>query len=687
MSSRCSRSHRDRWKIQVAFVAAVVTVSGCASSKMANLRSVPHSPLVERLQLTARGGPKPSERTVQFLRLYDLPNGLEGDSRQLLEKIQTIIDRDPSADKIYAAAELSYLAAKKVEDRDKRLAMDFYGASVLHAYQYLFDERFNKIRNPYDPQFRGACDLYNGALEDGLRIVIKGDGLMPGQTHKIETAAGRWDITCVVRGGPWREEDFGSFEFASDYEISGLKNQYRTYGLGVPLIAVRSAKDAGDQAGAVRFYPPELSFPVTAFLRPIPELLPDSADAQIRRHGMIELCDPTSIEDVAVGNLHVPLESDLTTPLAYFLSNPHFASLATDGLLHPERLLAGIGDQRAPVGLYMVQPYEKGKIPVLLVHGLWSSPMTWMQMFNDLRSSTEIRDHYQFWFYLYPTAQPFWASAAQLRRDLDDTRQILDPDRQEAALDHMVLVGHSMGGLISRMQTIDSRDDFWKIVSDEPFESVQADAEVKDRLAKCFFFQANPAIRRVITIGTPHRGSKFANQTTQWLASRLIHLPAKLVQGREQVIRDNPDLFRDPSMLEIDTSIDSLSPESPVFPVMLAAHHAPWVKYHNIIGLVPDKGLTGWLAAGTDGVVSQKSAHMEEAVSEIVVPADHVAVHAHPLAVLEVKRILLEHLAELHGEVGDSPVRIATLPAANLEQSGSPDSPTFEPPTVVLPVR
>ncbi|NUQ61593.1 MAG: alpha/beta fold hydrolase [Pirellulales bacterium] len=660
-------------------------ISGCASTKMANLRSVPHSPLVERLQLTARGGPKPSERTVQFLRVYDLPSSLDGDSRPLLEKIQKIIDRDPSADKIYAAAELSYLAAKKVEEHDKRLALDFYGASVLHAYQYLFDPRFARIRNPYDPQFRGACDLYNGALEEGLRIVIKQDGLVPGQTHKIETAGGRWDITCVRRGGQWQNEDFGRFEFVSDYEISGLKNHYQAYGLGVPLIAVRKKEGYEGAPAAARFYPTGLSFPVTAFLRPIPEQLPTATDSQVRRHGLIELYDPTSVEDVAVGDLHVPLESDLTTPLAYFLSDPSFDSLATDGLLHPERLLAGVADQRAPVGLYMIQPYEPGKIPVLLVHGLWSSPMTWMQMFNDLRASSQIRDHYQFWFYLYATAQPFWITAAEMRRDLNETRQILDPDRQEAALDQMVLVGHSMGGLVSRLQTIDSRDDFWKIVSDQPFENVKADLEVKNRLAKCFFFQPNPSIRRVVTIGTPHRGSKFANQTTQWLAGQLINLPAKLVQGREQVVRDNPEVFRDSTMLEINTSIDSLSPQSPVFPVMLAAYRAPWVKYHNIIGLVPEKGLTGWLAAGTDGVVSQASAHMDDVVSEIMVPADHTTVHAHPLAVLEVKRILLEHLAELRGEIGDPQVRMAGGGAAGSADASAGPAP--QPPTVVLPVR
>ena len=131
------------------------------------------------------------------------------------------------------------------------------------------------------------------------------------------------------------------------------------------------------------------------------------------------------------------------------------------------------------MGLYMAQPYEPGKIPVLLVHGLWSSPMTWMEMFNDLRAQPEIRKHFQFWFYLYPTGQPFWISAAQLLRDLAEARQTLDPFRQEPSLDQIVLIGHSMGGLVSRLQTINSRNDFWSLASAEPFDRIQAEPDVQ----------------------------------------------------------------------------------------------------------------------------------------------------------------------------------------------------------------
>ena len=105
---------------------------------------------------------------------------------------------------------------------------------------------------------------------------------------------------------------------------------------------------------------------------------------------MLELYDPLTVDQTVIAGQRVPLESDLTTPLAYFLSRPemNLGDLATAGLLRPDELLNKMrpGQPEPIMGLYMVQPYEPGKIPVLMVHGLWSSPMTWMEMFNDLRA-------------------------------------------------------------------------------------------------------------------------------------------------------------------------------------------------------------------------------------------------------------------------------------------------------------
>jgi hypothetical protein len=281
-------------------------------------------------------------------------------------------------------------------------------------------------------------------------------------------------------------------------------------------------------------------------------------------------------------------------------------------------------------------------------------------MMNDLRALPEIRDRYQFWTYLYPTGQPFWISAAQMREDLAKTRQMIDPNRRWEALDQMVLVGHSMGGLVSRMQTLESGDDFWRILTDRSFDELNADTETRERLASTIFFEPNPSIRRVITIGTPHRGSYFANDYTRWLGRKLIKMPTALVQVKTRVIRENPDFFNNTELLTVTTSIDSLSPDSPVLPVMLSSQRSSSVTYHNIVGVVSKKKLLARIAEKGDGVVPFSSAHLDDVDSEIVVDADHVTVHQHPRSILEVRRILLEHSAEMYAET----VRRMSIPAA-----------------------
>ena len=633
----------------LSFAAALLAVllsSGCRSTQYVKVRSAPRSPLVEQLKLTSRGGPEPSGRTLQLLRQYDLLADLHGSMQPLLEKFQAIVDREPTPDKVYAFAELNYIAGRKVELKNPDLALDRFGTTATHAYLYLFDSRYGPMRNPYDPEFRGACDLYNGALECALRLLQRRGGLLPGRTYSIESGSQAWDVKIVASQGRWQNDDFAGFKFVSDYEVQGLKNQFHSFGLGVPLIAIRERH--GEQQPDEQFLPALLSFPVTAFLHVVPDARACPTGTRPRHVAILELYDPLSSTDIVAGARRVPLETDLSTPLAYFLNNPqldpnnprlNLETVATQGLLHPDKTAA-------EAGLYMLQPYEPDKIPVLMIHGLWSSPMTWMEMFNDLRGDPEIRKHYQFWFYLYPTGQPFWQSATQLRRDLAHARAVLDPQSREPAFDQMVLVGHSMGGLVAKMQTVASRDQFWHIVSDKPFQLVKASPGERRHLQDVFFFRPEPAVRRLITIATPHRGSYFANDTTRWLANELINLPKLQMLHRDELLKENPGFFRPHSILQVKTSVDSLAPDSPILPVLLHAEQPPWLKCHNIVGVLPDKGFIGSVAGGTDGVVSYESAHLDNVASELKVAADHLDVNRHPLSILEVRRILLEHLRD-----------------------------------------
>jgi hypothetical protein len=150
-----------------------------------------------------------------------------------------------------------------------------------------------------------------------------------------------------------------------------------------------------------------------------------------------------------------------------------------------------------------------------------------------------------------------------------------------------------------------------------------------------------------VTIGTPHRGSTFSNSYTRLAAQGLIKLPEMMEELTNKLIRDNSDFFTNTDLLTMTNSIDSLAPSDPIFPVILAAQTGPGVKYHNIVGLVPRQGFVSKLSEEGDGVVGFTSAHLDNVDSELVVAEEHMNVHRHPVAILEVRRILLDHAAEL----------------------------------------
>ena len=321
--------------------------------------------------------------------------------------------------------------------------------------------------NPYDPQFRGASDLYNQSLEGCLRLVQQEGELRPGMTRTVTTANTTCSFDVTMHSTGWHADDIDRLGIRQRLQIQGLQNHYHTYGLGVPLIAVRRTPRWPRPGRAL--------LPAECLLSAHGILAGRKRRRQIRRdrtrlrsrnrrqtqrraiadptapHFVLELYDPLDQQSIEVANRGVPLEADLSTPLAYFLNQPQFRDrdISTIGLLHP-------GEVKKLQGLYMLEPFDPHKMPVVMVHGLWSSPITWMEMYNDLRSDPQVRENYQFWFYLYPTGQPFWISATQMREDLAMMRREVDPARQDPALDEMVLVGHSMGGLVAKLQTVES---------------------------------------------------------------------------------------------------------------------------------------------------------------------------------------------------------------------------------------
>lgn len=667
------RARAGSW-IWLAFAIVLACTSpGCVSARYLQNRPTRANALESSLQLLGKKGPEISDRTQHTLARYGLSDTYHRDSDACIARLRTFHRQNLDPELTYAVAELAYVEGKIAErSGETSTAMNHYGIALTTSYRYLFGEQLADVRNQYDPQFRSVCDLYNESLEDLLRILCAENQLRPGQTYTIETADRKFVIRTEMRGG-WQPDEFDRYEFVSDFDIKTLRNRHTTFGLGVPLIAVRKPRSGDDSRE--EYYPDGLSYAVTALLRcstgteigseyaDAGELMPESgSNIRLVNHGgvaaptraydpnetpvcVLEFFDPLRANQIKLGGDWVPLETDLTTPLAYFLDSPAYRKRdrATEGLLDPD-------DAQEKRGLYMLEPYDPNRIPVLMVHGLWSSPLTWMDMFNDLRSFPEIRERYQFWFYLYPSGQPFWLSATQLRSDLFAMRQTFDATAQDRAIDNMVLVGHSMGGLVSRMQTIESGDDFWNIVSNQPKEELRGPRQDVNRLVSALQFQPNQSVSRVITIGTPHRGSDLANSATRWLAGKLIKLPQMAVSTSTRLIRANPNYFRDTRLLTEANAVDSLAPDSPIFPVMLRAKTSPDIRYHNIIGVLDDPPMLAGRNYKGDGVVDYASATIDDVQSELVVDASHTSLHMTGKAIFEVRRILLQHLEEVDSE-------------------------------------
>ena len=210
----------------------------------------------------------------------------------------------------------------------------------------------------------------------------------------------------------------------------------------------------------------------------------------------------------------------------------------------------------------MTEPYQPGKIPIVLVHGLASSPLTWSHLINDLHAQPAIMCRYQIWVFRYDTGDPFLTSASELRRQLVALRQAYDPCRNDPSMSRIVMIGHSLGGLVSKLQVTYSGDRLWQSASKQPFDTIRTDPDTRARLANSFFFAPSPDVSRVIYIATPHRGSVYARRCVGQISSALVKEPPDWKARHAQLIRDNPGAFYEELTRGIPNSIDLLEPSS-----------------------------------------------------------------------------------------------------------------------------
>ncbi len=471
-------------------------------------------------------------------------------------------------------------------------------------------------RNPSDT---AARDAYNFAVARVLGIIQKAKLDPWTQPLRVPAAGGDFVLTHKPDPRPAWNPALYDFTPADQFDIGGsyVTEHSRKEGVGAPTVATGRGKNENAEKD---FTIPKIFYGITALIR------------FEGRRAVFAFEDPLATERVSMADRSFPLAADYTVPLAVMLASTNPKRLELTRLLRPEKYAETARISR-------LQPYDPNKTVVLVVHGLMDSPATWTPMINGLRGDEQIRRNYQIWFYSYPSGYPYPHSAAILRRELDAIQKKFPLHKK------MVVIGHSMGGCISRLLITDTGDKIWMGAFKKPPEQVAMSAETKKLFTDSVIFQHRPEVGRVIFISAPLRGSDLASNRIGRIGTSLVKSPATLLKAGGDALKFVTFQAGDLKLKRIPNSVDTLAPNNLFVRAINTIPVTPGIPYHVISG---DRGKGGnkdhTKPVMSDGIVPYWSSHMDGAVSELVVPSDHSA-HQNSQAIAEVRRILKLHIA------------------------------------------
>ncbi len=510
--------------------------------------------------------------------------------------------------------------ASRALAEDRADGVDLFYQAAVEAYGVLV----LRGADLDSPAGREAVCLYNDSLRRCLQAASAFGRIDARSRLEIVRDGQRAVVPIVHRGFAWSPRDFSMLVDPATIEpMPGLKTRHARPGLGAVEVVQRV-----DLNRTTPFLAQLHPFAATAVLRP--DLGAWFGSATPGPAGdLLELIDPRRVDEVPLGSRVVRLAADFDAPMSQFWATTRGSRLGSLAFLRP-------GDFEQGEGLYVFEPYQPGKIPVVLVHGLHCTPLVFAQMINDLRSDPALDARYQFWALSYATGNNFLRSARLLRRDLDRARAAFDPDGTDPALGRMVLVGYSMGGLVSKAQVTGSGRAVWETMFSRPLESLRLEPETRRLLAETLFFEPSPSIERVIYLATPHRGANMANALVGRLADRLVRLPDVTREAYRQVRSDNPGAFQ-PGFARPVSSIDLLQKEHPLLMALDNLPRSPTVTFHSVVGFQQKHDLK----PPGDGIVPLTSSRIGGVASERFIDERHVDMPTNPAAIAEIRRILL----------------------------------------------
>jgi len=593
-----------------------VLLLGCACATPVGVTHVSTQSMYRSVTSNVLSANRPSQYSEQLLTRLGLGERFDADPELVLAAL-----RGPgeglSREYLFVLSELSFYHAVKSQKSE------YFLASAVYAWAFFFGPTDEGRVDPLDPRFRLAANLYNLGLAQGLAGAEAATVILEPGTRPLPF--GRIEISVDEQMLLWSGYRMTRFISLGEFEVRGFLNRYRQAGVGAPLAAELTAAGEGPEAAEARKrIPPRLKVPVTAVLR-VEDVSTGIATGNLK--GRIEVYAADAATTVEGNGRSVPLELEPTAALAYQLEGAPVWDTELGAFLSALK-------PPSAEGLLMMHPYRLGRVPVVLVHGTASSPARWADIVNELQNDPKLGGRIQFWLFTYNTSNPVLLSASDLRQGLQRIRKEIDPDGRDPALDQLVVIGHSQGGLLARLMVTDSGTRFWDSVTDVPFEKIDVSPETRALVQRTMFFEAQPYVKRVVFIATPHRGSFRVSSFVLSIVRRLVTLPLTLVGGVAELAK-NSGIPKE----AVPTAVDNMRPGHRFVRTLSASPFAPWVTAHSIIPVTN----AGAALGQNDGVVRYESAHIEGVASEKIVRSTH-STQSTPATILEVRRILYEHL-------------------------------------------
>ena len=318
----------------------------------------------------------------------------------------------------------------------------------------------------------------------------------------------------------------------------------------------------------------------------------------------VVLPEGNTLEDVlASNNFDIKLYNPHHTDSIKILNEPYYLAAnfsASYGMWLAENRLDNVGyfnllsRQQSLIlpQLFMLEPYDPNKRIIIMLHGLSSSPATWISITNDISSDSELRENYQVWQIFYPTNIPILENRYRIQELIETAYKINDPNSEHKASHNSVLIGHSMGAVIGRMLVSNEnlQDNFYRLNQEDnmlrlsKLVNKQLD---KENLLNRMQLKQLKSVDTAVFISAPFRGTDFADRWFTQLLRRVVHLPLGFIQtitGNLASIATEGELASNPlGALYFQNGASQLSDKSSFMKLTADLKIADNVTYHSII--------------------------------------------------------------------------------------------------------